>query len=341
MSTTDTTKRDTYWDTVKALLIFLVIFGHVIQFFMYHGEQDEELWSDAIFKGIYLFHMPLFMLISGYFAAKSIVKYAWKAIPRYLLRLVVPCLSMGALFVIISLLKGSSVITGFHIGSHLLWFLIVVFECVLCYLIMQQHSAWWYRIVTFILPIPLAILAGSTPETSLFWPHQQQFTYLWPIFVLGTAMSTFKFNHNHINWKWSGFFMLFIPIYFIFDSTWYVYRYPLDFTAHSFCINIFRTAAAITGCGAALWAIKYLHPLVSKFAIVRNIGQATLALYVLQTLFFGKDELFVLYLPERMSYLFAFFLGLILLYILYALYCATRLIAFVSLLMYGEQRIAR
>lgn len=66
------TQRDPYWDIIKGFTILLVIIGHSIQY--HNGETYYEqglYWANPIFKFIYSFHMPLFMLISGYFVVKE------------------------------------------------------------------------------------------------------------------------------------------------------------------------------------------------------------------------------------------------------------------------------
>ncbi|MEN0648984.1 acyltransferase family protein [Caldifermentibacillus hisashii] len=56
-------QRDYYFDNGKFLLIFFVVFGHLIRSFI---ENNEILY--AFYKTIYSFHMPAFILVSGYFA---------------------------------------------------------------------------------------------------------------------------------------------------------------------------------------------------------------------------------------------------------------------------------
>lgn len=338
MANSNHTIRDDYWDTVKALLIFLVIFGHMIQFFMYHGETADDFWTDPVFKGIYLFHMPLFMMVSGYFAARSVKKYTWNAIPRYLQRLALPCLGMGCLSYIISAIQGAPSVSALLKGGAALWFLIVVFECLVWYLIMQQYKTWWYKLVILIIPILIAIYIRSYPGLSLCWPNAHQFTYLWPMFVLGTVLSSFNFTHSKINIKWIVFIPLFLPMYFIFQPTWYVYRLSLGFDINSILINLFRTLTAIIGCGAFLWIAKYLYPVISKYTITKNMGQATMAVYVLQTLFFEKIHCDFL---KTSHYGYALLQSILLLLLLYFIYLVTRRIPLVSLLMYGEKQSAR
>ncbi|MCD7036177.1 acyltransferase family protein [Metabacillus sp. GX 13764] len=56
-------ERDAYFDNAKFLLILLVVFGHLVRSFI---EDSPELMQ--VYKLIYTFHMPAFILISGYFS---------------------------------------------------------------------------------------------------------------------------------------------------------------------------------------------------------------------------------------------------------------------------------
>jgi len=58
-----TSKRNNFFDNAKFILIFLVVFGHLISPLK---EQDGILFT--LYTVIFLFHMPAFILISGYFA---------------------------------------------------------------------------------------------------------------------------------------------------------------------------------------------------------------------------------------------------------------------------------
>jgi fucose 4-O-acetylase-like acetyltransferase len=56
-------KRDSFFDSLKFILICLVVFGHIIE---YSGIKD--ILSFKVYSFIYTFHMPLFIFISGYFS---------------------------------------------------------------------------------------------------------------------------------------------------------------------------------------------------------------------------------------------------------------------------------
>ena len=53
--------RSAYWDNIKGFLIFLVVFAHCL-----YDHQDKAA-IDAIVKSIYLFHMPAFIFVYGFF----------------------------------------------------------------------------------------------------------------------------------------------------------------------------------------------------------------------------------------------------------------------------------
>ena len=61
-------KRNCLFDNLKCLLIFLVVYGHFIENFqsIYASESTR-----IAYQFIYLFHMPGFVFVSGYFARKG------------------------------------------------------------------------------------------------------------------------------------------------------------------------------------------------------------------------------------------------------------------------------
>lgn len=64
-------KESFYWDLVKGIAIFLMLWGHCIQY----CALDTVTWvEDKVFKTIYSFHMPVFMLVSGYLFSYSFQK---------------------------------------------------------------------------------------------------------------------------------------------------------------------------------------------------------------------------------------------------------------------------
>ena len=92
------TTRIKIFDITKGFAIFLVLWGHCIQ----HLQNDEyDLNDNILFNIIYSFHMPLFMIVSGYFA-NSVLKYSIKdLLIKKIGQLILPTIPFGLLFCII------------------------------------------------------------------------------------------------------------------------------------------------------------------------------------------------------------------------------------------------
>lgn len=78
-------ERNAYFDNAKLLLIFLVVFGHLIQPFT--GDSKS---LGTLYTWIYTFHMPAFIFLAGFFAKGSgnlsyIMKLAKKLIIPYII----------------------------------------------------------------------------------------------------------------------------------------------------------------------------------------------------------------------------------------------------------------
>src|SRR5690625_4591429 len=59
-------QRDSFYDNARVGLIFLVVFGHLLQPYT-----DLSTGSQTLYSLIYTFHMPAFILISGFFVKGS------------------------------------------------------------------------------------------------------------------------------------------------------------------------------------------------------------------------------------------------------------------------------
>lgn len=78
MSAQKTAARDPFFDNAKFLLIALVVLGHGME--LVGGRV-----TDVLYKLIYLFHMPAFVLILGFFSARQKNKKTADAVLQYLI----------------------------------------------------------------------------------------------------------------------------------------------------------------------------------------------------------------------------------------------------------------
>ncbi len=90
MKCKERTGRLNYLDALKGILIILVVLGHAIQ-----DCYVDDYQSQFLFRFIYSFHMPLFLLISGYLTYKN--KYDIELIHKRAIQLLVPFISWALL----------------------------------------------------------------------------------------------------------------------------------------------------------------------------------------------------------------------------------------------------
>ncbi len=90
----DATKLKTVFtapEYAKFIGIILVVFGHVLRGLVASGIVPDDRFWQAVDKGIYLFHMPLFFFLSGLFIKGNLEKSgARKVILRYSAVLLIP-----------------------------------------------------------------------------------------------------------------------------------------------------------------------------------------------------------------------------------------------------------
>lgn len=86
-------QRDHTLDALKLFAIYLVVWGHAIQYL-----QSIEYYNQPVYRIIYSFHMPLFMALVGYFAA-SLTKQSFSAVlAKKARQLLLPAVAFGVLY---------------------------------------------------------------------------------------------------------------------------------------------------------------------------------------------------------------------------------------------------
>lgn len=122
--------RDAYWDSLKYVLIAFVVLGHCIELYY----PDKSI-NRAVYNTIYLFHMPLFVFISGRFShLKDRYKYK-KSILKLFETLII--------FQIIN-----SFVIPLITDEEILWKHLIVPNWILWYLM----SLIWWRLLIIITP---------------------------------------------------------------------------------------------------------------------------------------------------------------------------------------------
>lgn len=120
--------RETYWDSLKFVLIFLVVFAHFIKMGL---DETSKLFFHNF---IYCFHMPLFILISGLFTHHSSVKKTWKGVISFV-EVIVVCT------IYVFLIWGKFYLI---VPWYVLWYLVslVCWRLIVLYIPLNKIKSW-------------------------------------------------------------------------------------------------------------------------------------------------------------------------------------------------------
>ncbi|WP_174614984.1 acyltransferase family protein [Virgibacillus ihumii] len=113
--------RNAYFDNARVFLIFLVVFGHLVQPFT-----DGSNGMNTLYLWIYTFHMPAFIFLAGFFAKGS---GNWKYIFNLAKKLLVPYLIFQLLYTAYYFFIGKEGWeSGIFYPQWSLWFLFSLFS---------------------------------------------------------------------------------------------------------------------------------------------------------------------------------------------------------------------
>ena len=176
-------QRDVSLDIAKGILIFLVVWGHAIQMGFGYGYGESGLYMrNAIYRGIYSFHMPLFMAISGYLFYYSNKKPFGKVISSKLKSIGIPYLVYCTIMVLIlvpTTQMGGVKYMIWETYANGFWFLTsVLLNCfVVASISLLSKNRW--MITTLLLLIDFGLF--FVDENYLYKTHNFMFT----CFIIG------------------------------------------------------------------------------------------------------------------------------------------------------------
>jgi len=154
------------FDIVKCIAIYLVVLGHCLQYLGHSSMTALGLQSY-----IYAFHMPLFFMVSGYFASQSWSISPLSFIGKKSLQLLLPCVVWGILLIPFRGIDDISWLNILSLQWFPLWFLRELFKMQLwIYLVVKiakekMYVAFLLSLLVYFLPF-CAILRLMLP---FFW----------------------------------------------------------------------------------------------------------------------------------------------------------------------------
>lgn len=286
--------RNSYFDKVKGFAIILVVVGHAIQ------STGVDIDSNVLFRLIYSFHMPLFMLISGLIAYKKDGIYDHQWLKKRFLSLGIPFIVWIAIPFLTQKRSWSEfpeyVVLVLKSPDYGLWFLWVLFlNCVMLYLIYKISRLFKSRLLWDISMEICAIVLCL-----MVWIICKWFWYIGIALLKQHCIYYFagffirKYKHTLNKYKWIIAIMATI-IWIVMVPYWRRIDYPaifsIDFVsdlikAHKNVFSlIFNYTVSFAGIGMILSFIYIIRNM--KFAIVlEKFGKRTIEIYILQWYFF-------------------------------------------------------
>lgn len=271
-----------YIDSLKGVAIILVILGHLIQYAYYPDNFDDNL----LFRYIYSFHMPFFMILSGFTVKtnqqKSNDLYI-KILSRFI-NLIIP-------FVMWAIIKyylfdGPSLWTVLIAPMNGLWFLYALFFIYSIFIIsiyFMRHLSIIKQSIFFICIFILLKLASSKCHKYGLDLVSTHFIY----FCIGYILSIFK--DKIITNKSIWLLWISIPLFFVLGVFWHrkghhsiEFDIPLlnsmfDSMPYRLVIVLFATFS--------LFLIFFKFEWIFKRIRLEKLGKITLGIYAIHQIF--------------------------------------------------------
>ncbi len=269
---------------LRGLAVFLMLWGHSVQ---YCTGGQFDFFENIVFKIIYSFHMPFFMLISGYLFFFSEQKRKLVELIEYKIKsLLYPILMCSFLNMLLT--TGiTSVMGGYRkiitntfgaIPLSSLWFLWSVLAC---------SVAVAFAVKLTRNPVSQGLLFAAGILIVAFFPNWQMNIYMYPYFVIGYLYAK---NEKRIR----GYFDIigvissigFVTMLFFFQKKHYIYTSGLlggGTIGESLCIDSFRWAIGLFGSTSIVWTAQKVYGIVSAEirTAVEELGKHSLAVYAL------------------------------------------------------------
>ncbi|MGL3104329.1 nodulation factor fucose acetyltransferase NolL [Bradyrhizobium sp. BR 1432] len=288
--------RDLRFDFAKGVLILLVILGHLLQYIIY---RDNEYWYSPYFKSIYMFHMPLFMGISGYLSSGALLRKTFtRGLKERATQLLLPVLFWCTLMEAVKLAAFSPAAASGLLGlpsefAGAYWFVWANFASFLLIGLLTAAGLGSTRIISI-----SAVLVAFAPVTLSIAPLIR---YTYPFFCLGFLLA------RSSDWRTSAllrhrsilFFLLSglaLVCFLAWGKETYVYNNLVlihDAQSAKQVLLMFIGSAAASAVAVEMvlrcWQIGRSSRIARFIAV--ELGQSTLVLYLVQASLFRLMDL--------------------------------------------------
>lgn len=276
-------KRESFWDWLKGILAFLVVWGHGMTY------MPGDYLNNIVYVIIYSFHMPLFVFVSGYFyATKCEIPLKDIAIKQFK-RLLVPQFAFCILGIIVWTFSGdlydflifdeNGRLSFKNIYHYLTsaWFVWCIFFCsvIVNFFVLYTRN----KIKCVIVFALIMILVAFFYRNSLLGPFffNEQVVRQLPFFILGILYRThFVVIKNRINANRKFFFLGFGIINIAFLSHYKLFN---EYYWYSFLWMVNSTSLFYLLLSGLYELLKVRCKIVCRFLV--NLGTKSLGIYLI------------------------------------------------------------
>lgn len=280
-------QRESYFDNAKFILIILVVFGHLLRSFI--GD-SEEIYT--IYKVIYTFHMPAFILVSGYFAKGFQKKGYLKKISK---KIILPYLIFQLIYsVFYYFLYNQPELEVDPLTPHWsLWYLLSLFFWNIMLYPFAKMKGW----ISFTIAIILGLGIGYLDTFSEFLSLSRTFVYF-PFFLIGYLMQKehFAYLRKPMVKMISLAAFITISVFFYFQS-YFDYEWLLGRKSYHEMDSLNNLAIFMRlgfYCLSFLMVFSFYAIVPRKKYFFTNLGKNTLYVYLLHGFivrFFRESEI--------------------------------------------------
>lgn len=286
-------QRDYSFDYMKGILIFLVVLGHCPAFLLTGPDKSFDKWTDPMFVFIHSFHMPMFMLTTGYFFAKKRSSSLIELIPKQVQRLLYPQFSWCLVCLLIILLQfdrfgyfiiGGTITETIKSTYHFLtcyWYLWCTFFCSI--IVVIANKCRFPLLILSAMCILMFIFEQKLPDW--FFKHQQVINQL-PFFTLGIYLHGVKDLDNKIRKVFPACLLGYVICWLLylrcydsfgnisstFKMVWAIFGVMSFYTIIK---ELFRSAFCktnITKWGGYTLGIYIIHIVLNRYLLQGNVG---------------------------------------------------------------------
>ena len=277
--------RIPYLDFLKFFAIASVFLGHATE-----QTTGNDFWDNPIWSFIYTYHMPLFMLLCGYFFGSSLKLPFFTMLKKKFMQLGVPSISAWVLMFLFVTLTGFNpypeIVDLSWLGfMNAMWFLKCVFFCYLIgWIFVKAMKHVWLAALTSTVLVHL-IPIFSIDSVNFLLPM------FWAGYLCNLHQSWINSHRKKLLFASLAAFAVMLPFW---SGRLTVYMVPIDFfdwstftfDMHNLFVAIYRLAIGLAGSMVFFLLSPWVYEHIKNCRltpVLDKLGKCTLGLYWMQT----------------------------------------------------------